>query len=76
MYTRNGVRRSDGARSIDGIAIGPGEDVVIVDFANGIATVQRWREFVGDASPASRRLVTRDDSIEVDSDDSRDGRSR
>jgi hypothetical protein len=55
MYTRNGVRRSDGARSIDGQAIASGEDVVIVSVANGIATVQRWKEFVREpASPVVR----------------------
>jgi hypothetical protein len=47
MYTRNGVRRSDGARSVDGNRIAAGEEVVIVGFTNGIATVQRWADFVG-----------------------------
>jgi hypothetical protein len=50
IYTRNGVRRSDGARSIDGRTIAAGEDVVIVGYANGIATVQPWGEFVGEPS--------------------------
>jgi hypothetical protein len=47
MYTRNGVRRSDGARSVDGKRIAAGEEVVIVGFTNGIASVQRWGDFVG-----------------------------
>lgn len=46
IYTRNGTRRSDGARSVNGESIGPGEEVVIVSYANGIATVQRWREYL------------------------------
>lgn len=48
MYTRRGVRRSDGARSIDGQAIEAGEQVVIVSYANGLATVQRWDEFIAE----------------------------
>jgi hypothetical protein len=46
IYTRNGVRRSDGARALDGQAIAEGEDVVILRYVNGIAVVQRWREFI------------------------------
>lgn len=46
IYTRNGTRRSDGARSINGESIGSGEEVVIVSYLNGIATVQRWREYL------------------------------
>ncbi|HVC33585.1 MAG TPA: hypothetical protein VNL16_08760 [Chloroflexota bacterium] len=45
MYTRHGVRRSDGARSIDGQPIAAGEQVVIVSYDNGLATVQRWHDF-------------------------------
>jgi hypothetical protein len=52
IYTRNGVRRSDGARSLDGEAIGEGEEVVILRYDNGIATVQRWRDFVQVSSPS------------------------
>jgi len=48
MYTRRGVRRSDGARSIDGRAIEAGEQVVIVSYDNGLATVQRWDEFIAE----------------------------
>ncbi|HEX5414368.1 MAG TPA: hypothetical protein VFZ25_01800, partial [Chloroflexota bacterium] len=46
IYTRNGVRHSDGARSADGQAIGVGEEVVIVGYTDGIAMVQRWRDYV------------------------------
>ncbi len=59
MYTRNGVRRSDGARSIDGKAIRAGEDVVIVSYANGIATVQLWADFVGHRPAPVRRTDER-----------------
>ena len=48
LYTRHGVQRSDGARAVDGREIVAGEDVVIVDYANGIATVQRWQDFLSD----------------------------
>ncbi len=51
-YTRNNVRRSDGARTVDGRSIGLGEEVVILSIDQGIATVQRWQEFV-DSSPRS-----------------------
>jgi hypothetical protein len=51
-YTRNNVRRSDGARTVDGQPIGIGEEVVILSIDQGIATVQRWQEFI-DSSPGS-----------------------
>jgi len=53
MYTRHGVRRSDGARSIDDRPIAAGEEVVIVSYTNGIALVQRWQEFID--GPISKR---------------------
>jgi hypothetical protein len=76
MYTRNGVRRSDGARSIDGLPIGSGEDVVIVGYKRGLATVQRWRDFVGDASPVTRRLAPESDVIGVDAAEPPEGRAQ
>ncbi len=48
MYTRRGVRRSDGARSLDGQAIETGAQVVIVGYDHGLATVQRWDDFVAE----------------------------
>ena len=51
-YTRNRVNRSDGARTIDGKPIAVGEEVVILSIDRGIATVQRWQEFI-DSSPAA-----------------------
>jgi hypothetical protein len=57
IYTRNNVRHSDGARSVDGTLIPAGEEVVVVDYRRGIAVVQRWREFIGEpsASPELER---------------------
>lgn len=75
IYTRNGVRRSDGARSVDGKPIASGEEVVVVAFANGIATVQRWDEFVGESSSAARLLVTRHEATGLEADEPRDRRS-
>lgn len=49
-YTRNNVRRSDGARTVDDRPIAVGEEVVILSIDQGIATVQRWQEFI-DSSP-------------------------
>lgn len=46
IYTRNGVRHSDGARSVDDQPIEAGEEVVIVGYTNGIATVQRFHDFL------------------------------
>jgi hypothetical protein len=51
-YTRHNVRRSDGARSVDGQSIAVGEEVVILSIDGGIATVQRWQEFI-DSAPGS-----------------------
>lgn len=46
IYIRDGVRHSDGARSVDGAPISAGEEVVVVDYRRGIATVQPWRAFL------------------------------
>lgn len=54
IYTRHNVRHSDGARSLDGSAIPAGEEVVVVDYQNGIAVVQKWAEFL--ESPPSMGL--------------------
>ncbi len=48
-YTRHGVYRSDGARSVDGQPIAAGEEVVILRYDNGIATVQRWHDYLASA---------------------------
>jgi hypothetical protein len=53
IYTRREARRSDGARSVDGQPIGAGEEVVILGYRQGIATVQRWSEFYQEL-PATR----------------------
>jgi hypothetical protein len=61
IYTRHNARRSDGARSVDGTPIGAGEEVVIVGYQHGIATVQRWKEFydeLPEAQDAKRKTQT------------------
>jgi membrane protein implicated in regulation of membrane protease activity len=45
LFSKGGSRRGEGARSIDGGAIGRGEEVVVLDYHRGIALVQRWEEF-------------------------------
>ena len=66
MYTRHGVRRSDGARSVDDCPIPAGEEVVIVAYTSGIATVQRWQEFIdgpGPESPSIPRSLSSSDQV-------------
>jgi len=46
VYTKGGSRRSDGARSSNGSAIGRGTEVVIVRYEKGIAYVEPWNSFV------------------------------
>lgn len=46
MYSKGGSRRSDGARSADGTAIGHGTEVVIVRYEKGIAYVEPWSSYV------------------------------
>ena len=45
VFLQAGVRRSAGARSHDGKALGKGAEVVIEKYENGIAYVRRWEEF-------------------------------
>jgi hypothetical protein len=52
QYAKGGVRRSDGARSLDGSAIPRSAEVVVVRYERGIAYVQPWREFVDGEAPA------------------------
>jgi membrane protein implicated in regulation of membrane protease activity len=54
QYSKTGVRRSDGARSVDHAEIAHGEEVVIVRYERGIAYVQPWRTFVEDGAPRRR----------------------
>jgi hypothetical protein len=48
VYTLEGARHSDGARSVDGQPIERGKEVVIVRFEQGIAYVQEWDRFRDD----------------------------
>jgi hypothetical protein len=43
-----GARQSLGARSADGAAIAAGTQVVIVETAHGLASVQPWERFLAD----------------------------
>lgn len=47
LYSLAGTRRSEAARSLSGRLIPREAEVVIVEYARGIATVQPWDEFVG-----------------------------
>jgi membrane protein implicated in regulation of membrane protease activity len=55
IYSQAGTRRSCGARSEDGTAIGQGTEVVVMRYERGIAYVRRWDELhrmaVGEADP-------------------------
>jgi membrane protein implicated in regulation of membrane protease activity len=47
-YSQAGTRRSCGARSEDGSAIGLGEETVVTRYEKGIAYVRRWEELTRD----------------------------
>jgi membrane protein implicated in regulation of membrane protease activity len=49
VFSKGERRRSEGARSLDGQPIARGEEVVVVEYQRGIALVQRWQDFVGNA---------------------------
>ena len=44
IYSHGGARKSCGARSADGQAIEKGAEVVVTEYARGIATVRRWTD--------------------------------
>jgi membrane protein implicated in regulation of membrane protease activity len=46
IFTKAGARRSEAARSVNGLPIPRGTEVLIVDYARGIASVQPWEEIV------------------------------
>jgi len=50
VYTMGGSRHSDGARSVDGLPIPRGTEVVIVRYEKGIAYVQPWGRFLAGES--------------------------
>jgi membrane protein implicated in regulation of membrane protease activity len=59
LFEKAGVRRSEAARSLEGVAIPRGTEVVITSYTDGFATVQPWREFMAsrDAESRQRRLT-------------------
>lgn len=46
VFSKVGARRSEAARSLGGTPIPRGTEVVIARYADGIATVQPWAEFI------------------------------
>ncbi len=55
VFVKEGRRRSEAARSLDGQPVPRETEVVILDYQHGTATVQPWSEFVRrDAPPAQR----------------------
>jgi len=51
-YSKAGTRRSDAARSINGIAMVHGEEVVILAYRHGIAYVQSLKEYLSSSATA------------------------
>jgi hypothetical protein len=48
VFTKGEVRRSEAARSVGGVAIPRGSEVVITAYTDGFAIVQPWTEFLAD----------------------------
>jgi len=51
IYSLNGRRWSEAARSLDGKPVAKGSKVVIVRFERGVAYVQPWNDFVAASAP-------------------------
>jgi hypothetical protein len=49
VFSRDGTRRSEGARSATGQAIPEGTEVVIVRYERGLAYVEPWATFAGES---------------------------
>lgn len=47
-FSRDGARRSEGARSVDGQPIPVGAEVVIVRYEQGLAYVEPWASYAGE----------------------------
>ena len=56
VYTLEGARHSDGARSLDGRALERDKEVVIIRYERGIAYVEEWDRYMDEIEgmPASR----------------------
>jgi membrane protein implicated in regulation of membrane protease activity len=50
IYTLGGSRKSCGARSADGTAIGKGTEVIVTAYDRGIAYVRGWDDLAGEKS--------------------------
>lgn len=48
VFSRNGSRRSEGARSATGEAIASGTEVVVVRYEGGLAYVEPWATYAGE----------------------------
>ncbi len=48
LFSRDGARRSEGARSATGLPIDEGTEVVIVRYERGLAYVEPWATFSGE----------------------------
>jgi hypothetical protein len=48
VFSRDGTRRSEGARSATGAPIAAGTEVVIVRYDRGLAYVEPWASYVGE----------------------------
>jgi len=55
IYSKGGVRLSDGARSVDGRAIPRGTEVVILRYEQGIAYVEPFARLLAGEGPAGGR---------------------
>ena len=51
VFSKAGSRRGEAARSLSGAPIPRGEDVVVIEYARGVAAVQPWDEFVARKRP-------------------------
>jgi hypothetical protein len=49
VFTREGARRSEGARSATGEPIARGTEVVIVRYDAGLAYVEPWATYAGES---------------------------
>jgi hypothetical protein len=49
MFSRDGTRRSEGARSATGLPIDEGTEVVVVRYERGLAYVEPWATYAGES---------------------------
>ena len=48
IFSRDGARRSEGARSANGVPIAAGTEVVVVRYERGLAYVEPWASYAGE----------------------------